>query len=1009
MLQRPRRDARRLNTGTLLLPLAALALGAPAAAQSTTDAAVEAEIEFARGLASDWTFVGLAQGVLESVEDSGPSERMAEELGLARCELFAVGARRLRDPKEINALLEQGIEAYESFLAANEYASNREEAERGLVTMSLVYGRSIDNALEEAIGEEAQTLKDRKIEVLEGAIGRTNELIDSIEASVEGEIDNATQIAVWDLKLKIAEMYAETAEVADGQFHATQAISAYEDLSFDAGPQTEIGLRANVGAGQVYLATGDAETALDYFEGTINLVYPMSAQRREDLGFDEIAPGELQLRYTYVELGTKGLQAAARATGEYQRGIGSGLFAYNLYRAQGFDLSVEGHDAMLEFAQTLLDVGGHIGGDASAGEAKWFATEDEMKQEFRRARDRRSSVEFALDLVNQISAITGRPSTKIRAGQLLEQINSRPDIEVSPEALYEAAQGSYVAEDYDGALTGYYAVLAQLPNVDPAERIGFMAKSYNGIGNALARTGRPLQAALSFQEALEKAQDPEWNTKNAQGFLRAMRVWERDASDASKAERRLKDLRAAAERAVLSYDIGNDPGTILLRQARNLRREGRFDEAVAKYREITSEMDVYEIAQVEIGQTFYKAKRYGDAFKQFKEYIAWAEDPANATDGTAARENRRNMLSAANYYLGILSQARASGSYKRFIAARKDGKPTDALLTKARGQYQEVIDTLESFPTRFGDSDFVLEVQKILADAYAKTGQGAEASKVVEAMVAAAPDAKQTGEAAMDVYYVYQGARDELDALETVDADERTTLTRNMADALALANGIKASPGYALLYKEGKLWMELGEFERAKTTLESVVARFSEGDKATNVQRYVTPDLAEALIELGDREGAKALLAPLVIGEEAPLRTEGVTLLLCRAVFGEVVGSGTRVQQVPGVMGTDEELDFLVKRINTFGKSAEDKGDFCAYHARKFDYVFAFWVWGQENDTRRDSAPRVMNNYVSVKLFNDRQFTSVDGNCNESEELAGTYGNDVLASRFRWLLERVSR
>lgn len=1008
----PTRPLARLLTGTRRALLgsttAGLVLASTATAQSMSDAAVEAEIEFARGLASNWTFVDLAQGVLDRVENAGPSERMAEELALARCELFAVGARRLSDPKEINALLEEGINAYENFLAANEFASNREEAERGLVVMALVYGRSIDNALEEAVGDEAQALKDRKIEVLEGAIRRTEDLIESTEAAADGSISDAQQLAVWDLKLKKAEMYEEIAETSEGDgggFFTTQAIDAYEDLSFDAGPDTEIGLRANIGAGRVYLNSGDPGTALAYFEGTINLVYPLDPATRELEGFGDKPAGELQLRFNYVQLGETGAQPAARTVGELDRAIDLALFMWNLYRSQGFELSADGHDALLECAQTFMEAGGYIGGDAASGEAKWFATEAEMKEEFRRKRDQRSSVVFALDMVNQVSEATGRASTKIRAGQLLEQINTRPDIEISPDALFEAAQAKYVAQEYEAALEGYYAVLDRLPTLDPAERIGFMAKSYFGIGESLRRLDRNMEATFAYREALDKARDPEWDSRNANGMLRAVTAWGR-ADAAAEGSPQFAALRNAAQQFVLdSTDPDADPSIILLRQAQELRRDEQWDAALAKYGEITDDMTAYDGAQVEMGQTLYAAKRYGDALKHFETYITWGSDDANAPETGAARDNRRNGLAAATYMRAVLHQALANKAYRTVAQAEN---PTDAQRQKSKAAYERLLAGIEEFPSEYGDSRYVLDIQKMLADAYAKTEQPAKAKEVLTAIVESSPDAPQAGDAAMDVYFAYSSARDGLG--EDADASAKDAMTREMAEALELANRI-SSPSYSRAYNEAKLWNELGDFEKAEAKMTAVVDRFGNGDNAEKVQNFVIPSLAEVLIAKGDRQAAKELLAPLVIGEDAPLNTTSVTLTLAKAVFGEVTGSGTRVQQIPGAGGTDDEMSFLLKRIDVFGKQAQNAQRGCDYHALKFDLIFGYWIWGQQNDGKKDSAKKLMGNYQNMVLLGDRQFTSVDDACNSEDtapETKALYGNDVLSSRFRWLAQRVN-
>merc|ERR1739841_275988 len=99
-----------------------------------------------------------------------------------------------------------------------------------------------------------------------------------------------------------------------------------------------------------------------------------------------------------------------------------------------------------------------------------------MKKEVKRRRDQRGAVEFALQLVNQVAEETPVPATKIKAGRLLETINTRPDIEISANQLLEAAKAKRLAEEYDAALDGYYAVLQRMDTMEEADRRAFGAE-----------------------------------------------------------------------------------------------------------------------------------------------------------------------------------------------------------------------------------------------------------------------------------------------------------------------------------------------------------------------------------------------------------------------------------------------------------------------------------------------------------------------------------------------------
>ena len=69
---------------------------------------------------------------------------MAEQVELARCELFMIGAKQSDDPAAANAMFEQGYEALNDYIDSNPDAANRGDAEASLVSLSEDYAASID-------------------------------------------------------------------------------------------------------------------------------------------------------------------------------------------------------------------------------------------------------------------------------------------------------------------------------------------------------------------------------------------------------------------------------------------------------------------------------------------------------------------------------------------------------------------------------------------------------------------------------------------------------------------------------------------------------------------------------------------------------------------------------------------------------------------------------------------------------------------------------------------------
>ncbi len=167
----------------LVLLTATLGLTLSASAQSGSEKAIEAEINFARGLAKEWAFVDMANTVLDDVAENGVSGRMESELDLVRCDIYYIGAKASTDPARRNELFEQSLTAYEDYVSANMGADNRIDAQRTMVELASFYARSLDISLEEAVGEEAEALRERKVGVLEKSVRLCEELIEEIDAT----------------------------------------------------------------------------------------------------------------------------------------------------------------------------------------------------------------------------------------------------------------------------------------------------------------------------------------------------------------------------------------------------------------------------------------------------------------------------------------------------------------------------------------------------------------------------------------------------------------------------------------------------------------------------------------------------------------------------------------------------------------------------------------------------------------------------------------------------------
>jgi len=364
----------------LLVALPAL----PCAAQKS-DAEVHAEIEFARGLAADWSFVDLAEVVIKDVEDSGVSSRMSEELGLVKCDVYAIGARNERDVERRNELFDDALEAYETFIADNPQSGSRRSAEVAFVDTSAAYARFLGMGIEAAIGEAADKLTERRIDVLTSAVDQTSDLVSDMSGIPVEERSEEETRQLFDLMLNRGGMLAQIAasenarEPGAGQFFADQAIQALENLVFEAGDGTPYALRAYIELARNYAGMGQWNDAAIYSNATVEATIPTDEEAWDTIVRDDLTDSEKELRFLFVERATPGLMEAYTNLGKIEEALEYGLHFVNFQRREGLSMSPYGYQALLSVATVLMKAGGFVAGDLAACEARWFATEAEAK------------------------------------------------------------------------------------------------------------------------------------------------------------------------------------------------------------------------------------------------------------------------------------------------------------------------------------------------------------------------------------------------------------------------------------------------------------------------------------------------------------------------------------------------------------------------------------------------------------------------------------------------------
>ena len=959
--------------------LSVLLLAGSAAAQKS-DVEVAAEIEFARGLAADWSFVDLAEEVIQGVEADGVSSRMSEQLGLVKCDVYAIGARNERDATRRNQLFDQALDAYESFIGSNPRSDERPAAEVAFVDTAAAYARFLTQGLEEAVGEDADALRERQIEVLTDAVDKTSDLISSLQTIPTEERSEKESRQLFDLMLNRGEMLKDIGRNEnDGAFFYDQAIQALENLVFEAGEGTPYSLRAYIAMGNVYAERGQHDEAAAFFEAVVDQTIPTDADRWSEMSKD-MTQGEIDLRFLFLERAIPGLTEAYSNTGDLETALGYAMHFVNFQRSQGLTLSPFGHLAQVSVAKVLMDAGGYVGGDLAAGEAQWFETLEAMKDAVSSRRNQRTAIDVALRFAQTVNEENKGNVLQVRAQKLMSEIITRPGVEVSPEILFEAAEGEYLDQNYAAALTGFRKVLKSLQSQDQATRIEYGARVMYSVGNCYRRMDRTLEAAMAYREgATTWLGDPSFDSKNAQGYYNMITSFARGASNDKAA---VETLVSEAERIVAAEGAAKKD-EVLFNLGKKAEREKDFDKALSQYAQVEQGSEYFEKAMVQTAVVKLKSKDSAGALSALQSYLGeYLNDPKNASTDPTYLAKRKEAKAAAEFYRGFI----------QFNAAE---------ASKDQAGYRQVVDNLANYFREYPEQSTLAPwtMQMVIASRLA-LDERTEAKALLEKLSELYPDAKQTGQASVQFYKALESKRD-----ETTDPEAKLALIREMAELLQQSNSVATSPSFTNLRRESQHWIELKEWATAEALLRRIATKF-EGDpaEADSLRRYVLPDLGAALLEQKKVTDAKDILGPLVNGEGS--RASRATVLnWCRSVIGWLEGEGSNIEVVLGA-GTGEDFAGATDKLNAIAASG-DKWTSCDWYEHKFMYIYGLYVWSQEDSAKLESAKKQIGN-VAVEAGSD--FATVNEFCDADdteEALRGRLGNRVLQDRYRWLASKL--
>lgn len=987
-----------LLLGCALSPALVAASGSPEVPDKG-EAQVSDDIAFAKGLAKEWGFVDLAGEVIREIEREGVSATTGERLGVVKCEIYAQGAIAERDRERRNELFEQALAAYESFLKENPRSSAAPEAESGYIRMSTSFARSLEISMEEALGEEAEKLSARRMEVLLNANERTGNLIEALTSEYDSLEDKPEA-----LKRELINVMMQQAQINlqiglasdDGTASFNWGRKILEDVVFLAGEGTPGALRAYDMIGQVYAAEQEWEMAAIYFEAVIEQALPSDLEAWQQMIKDlELTEADKEQRWLFLELSIGGLVQTLLSNGDVEAATKYALHLYNTQRRGGYSYSMQlGYPSLLAAAGVLLDAGGVVGGKLNEGSGVWYETEQAAEDAgHKRTRDRIATADLALRIAQQVVSENQGNVLRVKGQKLIADITSRPGVEVDPSVLYEAAEGKYNAvtgttkpdEKKAGnqeAIEAFKLVLAALEGKDQASRIELGPKTFFRMGRAYQRLERHFEAAMAFREGCTTWRgDIQHDSFNATGYYKSMQELLRNAPG----DQLLKGLYQEAEDIAAELSTA-DQDEILFDQAERLRRQKKFEEAIEKYKQIKNSAISYEKAHVYIGVCQWRIGQRDEGYRHLVDYIENVDDPLKFPSVTGAKEaKRRDALATARFY-------RCLHEYKGNMHAE--------VIEHSKDYYDEHDDQTTMAPW----------VMHMVGDSYSKTGKMKPAKAMLTELLAAFPGDTWGAQLAIDIYKDFARQREAL----ADDDPTRGELTREMALLMETSNKITNKPSFDNLRAESRLWEELANWDKCVPVLEKLVTKYGDDpERATDMVVYIKPDLAHGYLEQQRVAEANAILSELVISTVGK-PSKRTLLNYTRSVIGWVTGNAASIEEVPGAGQDDAAFLDACDKLNSISNSVDEKWA-CEWYSYKFQLAYGYYKWataeGGPKDSKKKEAAKQQLGALVQPLGTD--FKGKDGvpgvgdTCDGHAELGAELGSDVLRRRFVWLYGKV--
>lgn len=921
-----------VSAALLLLSLASAQ--EPEASRRVQDAA-----QAARAIGRDIGLPEWGARLIESERQNAKNDEDRAELELALCDVLRTKADLQRDPgKRLDAYAESGT-AYSRLLDTYGSTTVAQRAQSQVGLTAYYYSLALDQVFaSETVSDERRALLvagaepffKAAMKAMNGLISYWENLPDESEEKEDQrfELYYPTQFYRGIVYTAWARLYPK--DSLERNSHSERALEYLNNFALSAGGP--YAMNAYKLAADVHVLRGEYDSAQEFY------VYVIETCREVLANPDPNDP------------------PSAFLTGRYESSVQDATLGYlGMLRESGREA---------DFTTTVAEF------------EKWMKEQKVVPQDggFRirlleaNALVDQGRISEALALAQEVARENPRNVLRLQANAAMAYAIQRapPEAEISLEILYQAAEGSQQAGEFERAIGFWRVLLARLPG-SPKEA-EYTSQAYLSLASAWHQLGDSLLAGAAAAAGYRAGFDDltmgnrlakQWFAKSDSLYRsrpsdEVLKLWNNGALEAVKVT---EDKEGSNPDAILFRDAENKfrSAEALANTAKEAKPESKeaqaaikaYREAATAYAQIKPGSKYYEKSYVQRGVCIYKIIRWdntaGDeAIQVFEDYIRYAADPANAPRDAAERKFRKETEPTARFYLG---------DSWRLLA--RSGRP---------GAWNDVLKIFEGYAEQYlaEQRDLADSARDARLEAFLAVARPDDAEKEFEAMVKAETKDTRIVSAAWKVQNYFAA---EAEKAKAGGFEARAPHLRKVVKYLGIMNERAPAPAGDSLYREALLRIELSEWANAEKLLGKALndvptplnERYKFGARAALVDCLLQQRRVGQAVPIVEQLRAEKPLDPRVLGFTVKVKA-GFLIIENNQVL-EVPGEGTAeaLKQAADAATTLEQVatnDALTANENKFRSAAW-------WEARQVQ-IYVVYRIGLVDPTRKDEAQRII-------------------------------------------------